>query len=308
MPDDRTIAVDWGTSSFRAYLLGTAGEILDRRASPAGILHVGEGGFPATLKAETGAWLAAYPSAAVVMSGMIGSRQGWMEVPYQSCPCDLDALASGLKRLDWPEAEVWIVPGLIDRTTPGLPDVMRGEETQVFGALSELSGDSALICLPGTHSKWVTFSAGAITGFATYMTGEVYDLLQGHSILGRLMTPDAVTPDQWFAEGVACGAGNGDLLRLLFSARSRVLDGQMPESGARAYLSGLLIGREISAARAASEEAAEEVVLLGAPSLAKLYEAAAGQLGCAARLMSDEVVAQGLFQLADCRGGAAAAR
>lgn len=308
MSDDRVIAVDWGTSSFRAYLLGAEGEILDRRASPSGILRVGEGGFPATLKAEVGGWLADHPSTPVMMSGMIGSRQGWMEVPYQGCPCGLASLARGLQRLDWPEAEVWIVPGLIDRNTPGLPDVMRGEETQVFGALSALSGDSALICLPGTHSKWVTVSGGAIVGFATYMTGEVYDLLQKHSILGRLMTAEAVVADDGFAEGVARGAGDGALLRLLFSVRSRVLDGAMPEAAARAYLSGLLIGQEISAARAACAEAPGEVVFLGAPSLAELYMAAAAQLGYTARLMSDEVVAQGLFQLAEYRGGGAAAQ
>ena len=308
MADDPVIAVDWGTSSFRAYLLDPKGEILDRRASSAGILRVGEGGFPATLKAEIGAWLDAHPAAVVMMSGMIGSRQGWMEVPYRSCPCDRGSLAEGLKRLDWTEAEVWIAPGLIDRTSPGLPDVMRGEETQVFGALSELAGDSALVCLPGTHSKWATVKAGTITGFSTYMTGEVYDVLQGHSILGRLMTAETVNPDRWFAEGVSRGAEGGALLRLLFSVRSRVLDGELPARAARAYLSGLLIGQEVSAARAASGDEAGEVVLLGAPSLAKLYEAAVVQLGSAVRLISDEAVAKGLFQLAEYRGDGADGR
>ena len=292
------IAVDWGTSSFRAYRLGREGEILDRRSSGAGILRVAEGGFPAALQAEIGAWLEADATALVMMSGMIGSRQGWMEVAYRDCPCDLTGLTSGLQRLDWPGAEVWIVPGLIDRTTPGLPDVMRGEETQVFGALPEMPGESGLICLPGTHSKWVTVSGGTIAGFATYMTGEVYDLLQGHSILGRLMTAAPAGPDEWFAEGVARGASDTALLRLLFSARSRVLDGQMPDSAARGYLSGLLIGHEIAAALKAFGEKPAEVVLLGAPALAKLYEAAARQLDCPVRLVSDDVVAGGLFRLA----------
>lgn len=295
--DRRVIAVDWGTSSFRAYLLGAAGDILDRRASSAGILRVGQGGFAAALQAEVGTWQVACPTAVIMMSGMIGSRQGWMEVPYRACPCDLAGLAGGLRRLDWAGAEVWIVPGLMDETTPGLPDVMRGEETQIFGALAEIPGDGGLICLPGTHSKWVTVNAGTITGFATYMTGEVYDLLQGHSILGRLMTEAPVGPDEWFAQGVVRGGGEEALLRLLFSVRSRVLSGEMPESAARAYLSGLLIGHEVSAALRASVERPEEVILLGAPGLAKLYEAAARQLGCRVRLVSAEVVAKGLFQL-----------
>ena len=250
----RVIAVDWGTSSFRAYRLGPVGEISDRRTSDGGILHIAPGAFPEALRTEIGAWLNEDPTALVMMSGMIGSRQGWLEVPYRDCPCDLAGLVDGLKRVDWPEAEVWIVPGLIDRAVPGLPDVMRGEETQILGALEQLTADEALICLPGTHSKWVTARAGTIAGFATYMTGEVYDLLQRHSILGRLMTADAVEADRAFSEGVARGAGGEALLRLLFSVRSRVLCGEMPDSGARAYLSGLLIGREVSAAlRAAGE-------------------------------------------------------
>ena len=292
------IAIDWGTSSFRAYALAADGEVVERRDAAAGILQVEPGGFPAVLKAQIGDWMAERPGALVMMSGMIGSRQGWMEVPYCACPCDLAALAGGLRRLDWPDAEVWVAPGLIDESIAGLPDVMRGEETQVFGALSELPGDTATICLPGTHSKWVTLAQGRVESFATYMTGEVYDLLQAHSILGRLMTPAAVVPDAGFAAGVKQGASDQALLRLLFSVRSRVLNGEMPESAARAYLSGLLIGREIAAAVSASRDRPQELVLLGAPALARLYETAAQQLGFAVRLIGGDVVAKGLFHLA----------
>ncbi|WP_299616537.1 2-dehydro-3-deoxygalactonokinase [Pelagibius sp.] len=302
------IAVDWGTSSFRAYALGPAGEVQAQKSSPRGILRVEPGGFPAALHEEIGGWLADRPRALVMMSGMIGSRQGWREVPYRSCPCDLTGLAEGLTRIDWAEgsdsdAEVWIAPGLSDRMESASPDVMRGEEVQVFGALGELSGDSALVCLPGTHSKWATVGAGTVRGFATYMTGEVYDLLQAHSILGRLMTPDGVAADDWFAEGVRQGASDRALLHLLFSVRSRVLSGEMPQEGARAYLSGLLIGKEVAAAlRSADEDVADEgvaeVVLIGAAGLVGLYEAALAQQGRSVRVIGGDVVAQGLFQLA----------
>ncbi|NIA68839.1 2-dehydro-3-deoxygalactonokinase [Pelagibius litoralis] len=292
------IAVDWGTSSFRAYALGPAGEVRERRETPRGILRVEKGGFPQALSEEIGDWLAARPASLVVMSGMIGSRQGWQEVPYCACPCDLAGLAAGFVRLDWPEAEVWIAPGLSDETETGLPDVMRGEEVQIFGALADLPGGNALVCLPGTHSKWVTVSEGTIVHFATYMTGEVYDLLQAHSILGRLMTDEAVASDDWFGEGVVRGASDGALLHMLFSVRSRVLSGNMPEAGARAYLSGMLIGHEIAAALRAAKDRPDEVALLGAPALARLYEEALGRLGCAQRRIGSDVAASGLFQLA----------
>ncbi len=299
------IAVDWGTSSFRAYALGPEGEVEERRESPRGILRLEAGDYAEALSAEIGDWLQARSGALVIMSGMIGSRQGWMEVPYCPCPCDLAGLAAKLERLDWPEAEVWIAPGLSDRSIAGLPDVMRGEEVQVFGALAELPEGSGLVCLPGTHSKWVTLEAGAITGFATYMTGEVYDVLQAHSILGRLMTDDTVGPDDWFLQGVGQGAADTALLRLLFSVRSRVLSAEMPESAARAYLSGLLIGHEVAAALRA-HDGAGDVILLGAPKLAKLYETALSSLGCDAKLIGADAVAQGLFQLAQRLPGKAA--
>lgn len=288
------IAVDWGTSSFRAYRLDAAGEILERRESPGGILRVRGGDFAAALLAEVGDWLKQAPEALVVMSGMIGSRQGWREVPYVDCPAGLADIAGGLERVDWGEGEAWIVPGLLDESRARQPDVMRGEETQVLGALPQLPQDRGLVCLPGTHSKWVHVEDGAIRGFATYMTGEVYDLLQGHSILGRLMTKGAVTPDRWFLEGVAL-AQDGGLLNRLFSARSRVLAGDLPEAAVRSYLSGLLIGDELASAM---DEGTGEVYLLGAPALGTLYEAALSKLERRAVTLEADAVAAGLFGLA----------
>lgn len=290
------IAVDWGTSSFRAYRLDEQGGIVERHESAGGILRVRGGDFAAALEVEIGPWLAARPGALVVMSGMIGSRQGWREVPYVACPAEPAEIAAGVERLDWGEgdAEAWIVPGLLDESRPGQPDVMRGEETQVLGALAALPGQSGLVCLPGTHSKWVRVENGALQSFATYMTGEVFDLLQGHSILSRLMTKGAVNADRWFLEGVMSGR-QGGLLSRLFSARSRALTGDLPDAEVRSYLSGLLIGDELATA---VPEAPTEIHLLGAPALTALYEAALGKLGHKVARLDPDAVAAGLFTLA----------
>ncbi|MGD1879891.1 MAG: 2-dehydro-3-deoxygalactonokinase [Kiloniellaceae bacterium] len=288
------IAVDWGTSSFRAYLLDPQGGIVDRRESHGGILRVRGGDFAAALLVEIEDWLKQQPDALVIMSGMIGSRQGWREVPYVLCPATPDELAEGLERVDWGEGEAWIVPGLLDESRPGQPDVMRGEETQVLGAQGALPKGGGLVCLPGTHSKWVRVEGGAIQGFATYMTGEVYDLLQGHSILSRLMTKGAVAVDRWFLEGVMLGQAGG-LLNRLFSARSRALTGDLPEDEVRSYLSGLLIGDELAAA---VPDEAVEVHLIGAPALSALYEAALQKLGHSVVQLDGDAVAAGLFDLA----------
>ena len=288
------IAVDWGTSSFRAYRVDGGGTIAERRESPGGILRVRGGDFAAALEAEIGPWLRAEPDALVVMSGMIGSRQGWRELPYVSCPATPAEVAEGLERIDWGEGEAWIVPGLLDDSRPGQPDVMRGEETQVFGAMASLPQGGGLVCLPGTHSKWVTVKDGAIEGFGTYMTGEVFDLLQGHSILSRLMTKGAVTASRWFLEGVEQGR-QGGLLNRLFSARSRALIGDLPEAEVRSYLSGLLIGDELAAA---VPEQSIQVHLIGAAPLAGLYEAALAALGHSVVALEADAVALGLFDLA----------
>jgi 2-dehydro-3-deoxygalactonokinase len=288
------IAVDWGSSSFRAYLLDAEGGIAERHESPGGILRVRGGDFAAALEAEIGSWFAAQPDALVVMSGMIGSRQGWREVPYVACPAEPEEIAAGLERIDWGAGEAWIVPGLLDESRAGQPDVMRGEETQVLGALAALPAGGGLVCLPGTHSKWVRVEGGVLQGFATYMTGEVFDLLQGHSILSRLMTKGAVQVDRWFLEGVAVGQ-EGGLLNRLFSARSRALTGDLPEDEVRSYLSGLLIGDELASAVPAEPT---EVHLLGAPTLAALYEAALEKLGHRVVRLDADAVAAGLYSLA----------
>lgn len=273
------IAIDWGTTSFRAYRLDWQGAIADARSAPMGILSVAPGDFPGVLEAQIGDWLGDAP---IVMSGMVGSRQGWMEAPYVPCPAGLDEIASGLREA---REGVWIVPGVSCLDESGVPDVMRGEETQVLGA-----GRDGLFCLPGTHSKWVEVRNGRIERFSTYMTGEVYALLKQHSLLGRMME-EGRHDERAFGEGLARSAEPGGLLHHLFGVRTRGLMGELGAAGSASYLSGILIGHEMRASRAS------QLLLIGEPALAARYQQAATTLGIQTELLEPTCGTRALFRL-----------
>jgi len=286
------IAVDWGTSSLRVYLLDSRGTILDQLASASGILSVEGGRFAGALEAVAGDWLGAGETQ-IVMSGMIGSRQGWLEVPYAACPAGLDEIAAGMRKVAWNRAEVWIAPGITCRDEAGVPDVIRGEETQILGSLDRLGAGRHTICLPGTHSKWVEVENGRITRFSTHMTGETFAVFKAHSLLGRMMK-DGVTDQDAFADGVRRSADAGGLLHHLFGVRSRGLFGELPDTASASYLSGLLIGHEIHAARSA----ARIVHLLCTPQLAEIYRQALDAVGMQSSTLDSNAVTKGLFALA----------
>ncbi len=286
------IAIDWGTSGFRAYRLDRTGAVVARREAAAGILAVADQDFAGALDRQIGDW-AAEVSGAIVMSGMIGSRQGWREVPYAACPAGAEALAAGLATVAWRGRDVHIVPGLSHRGADGVPDVMRGEETQSLGAQAALGPGRHRVCLPGTHSKWAEIVDGRITAFATHMTGEAYAALRQHTILGRLMTEGEAEDADAFDAGLARAAAAGGLLHHLFGTRSLGLFGQIPASGLAAYLSGLLIGHEVIAA-----EATGTVHVLGAPRLAALYGRALERRGVVVRPIDPDAVVHGLWHLA----------
>ncbi len=286
---DRILAIDWGTTSLRAWLADGEGRILRRAASAEGILAVGEGGFPAALGRLVGDW----PKAPAFAAGMIGSRQGWIEAPYASCPAGVDDLARGLARVEAPGVgSLAIVPGVSRLDAEGVPDVMRGEESQVLGARRD-----GVFVLPGTHSKWVEVSGGRIVWFATFMTGEVFAVLSQHSILGRLMS-GAGEDEAAFALGLERGGGSGaGLLHALFSARTLGLFGKLPETGLRSYLSGLLIGAELSGA--AQFVRGRTVGVIGAPALAARYVEALARAGWQADALGEETVVAGLRRIAE---------
>ena len=186
MTRPRLLALDWGTSVLRAYLLGDDGAVLEERRKPWGIMRLPEGGFVGALQGIAGDWRAAAPGLSTIACGMVGSVQGLCEAPYARCPAGGEALASALLAVDvvagW---RMHIVPGV--RRDGERPDVMRGEETQVMGVLARAPqfASRATLVMPGTHSKWVQVQEGRIVDFQTYMTGELFAVLSEHSILGR---------------------------------------------------------------------------------------------------------------------------
>jgi 2-dehydro-3-deoxygalactonokinase len=285
------IAVDWGTSSFRAYLLGPDGKVREKREAPLGILQLEGAHFSGALESQVGDWEAAGEST-ILLSGMIGSRQGWSEAPYVECPAGAADLARRLHPVEWRGKTLWIVPGLVDRSG-GVPDVMRGEETQLLGVLPALGAGSHTICLPGTHSKWVRVEDGRIVGFRTHMTGEVFAVLRQHSILGRLMS-EGRDDEAAFDAGVDRAKDAGGLLHHLFGTRTRGLFDDLPSTSLASYLSGLLIGHELSAEGAG----AATVNVLGAPHLARRYVQALARRGQRAVTLDPDAAVAGLFHIA----------
>ncbi|HME21555.1 MAG TPA: 2-dehydro-3-deoxygalactonokinase [Acetobacteraceae bacterium] len=284
------IGVDWGTTSFRAFRIARDGTIRDRRTALRGLLNVPDNRFADTLREEVGPWLAAGEDH-VLLSGMIGSRQGWTEAPYLACPAGAQEVAAALVAIEFDWGQVKLVPGLSAADDAGVAEVMRGEETQVFGVLGAIGG-SGLACLPGTHSKWVRVEGGRIIGFTTHMTGEAFGALRGHTILGRMMR-EGPTDGVPFDAGVRRSDDPGGLLHHIFGARSQVLAaGQLTETDAAAYLSGILIGHEVRAALA--ERAGEVVHVIGAPELTMLYARAISAHGGYPERHDGEAAARGL--------------
>lgn len=291
------VAVDWGTSSLRAALLGSGGEVLEERAFPRGILTVEPGGFASLFEALFGDWMRVDGSLCLI-SGMAGSRQGWLEAPY--CPCPTGFAELG-RRLAWIEpGRIAIVPGLsVDKD--GVPDVMRGEETQVFGALQLLGLADARLVLPGTHSKWVTVTEHRVTDFSTWMTGEFYALLRQHSILARTLPNNAndsdPAPDAGaFGQGVAHALHGQGLLHTAFSTRTLSLFNRMATDALPSYLSGLVIGEEL---KSQTLQCGDAVVVMGAEALTARYEQALAQLGVSVQRVGAGATWRGLRAIAD---------
>lgn len=282
------IAVDWGTSNFRAFQLDTDGTILARRSSSRGILQVEAGQFAEALRAEVGEWLAQGEDS-ILLCGMIGSRQGWVEAKYLPCPVGISDLANSVTQVSFAGAEARLIPGVAGRDIDGIPEVMRGEETQATSLL-ESGTDDRLVCFPGTHSKWIHLSDGKIADFITCMTGEIYAAIRKHTILGRTMTADIAIDNAAFLRGVARSANSGGLLHHLFGVRTLTLMDQLKETAAASYLSGLLMGHEVRAAM----PNAGPVHLVGAAPLCSLYAQTIQACGGSATVEDEDAAARGL--------------
>ena len=284
------IAVDWGTSSLRGARLDEAGRVLEEKSAPLGILNVPNGDFAGVFTSLFSDWMKPAGSVCLI-SGMAGSRQGWVEAPYVACPAGPEELE---RHLHWIEpGRIALVPGLSVEQGE-VPDVMRGEEVQIFGALRLAGVTEGLFVLPGTHSKWATVRDGQVTGFRTYMTGEVYGLLGQHSILARTLDAEAPLDEAMFRRGVTrAGEGEG-LLHNAFGVRALALFDRLSPAQSASYLSGVLIGEEL---RAQQLPAGRPVVVIGAPALTARYALALGHKGVTVRSFGAEATWAGLRAL-----------
>ena len=296
MQDIALLAIDWGTSTTRAYAMDRQGRVSNARSAPLGVQRVAQGEFAQALKALYGDDLP--EGVPVIACGMIGSRQGWVEAPYCTCPADFGAVAAALTPV--PGTALAIVPGLICRNDDGIADVMRGEETQILGALAEDAPARQVLLLPGTHSKWAIVGPAGIEAFSTFMTGELYALLVEHSILGRLAAPGA--DDDAFERGVRHSLRNdAAITHDLFSARTLALTGELAPSSVGDYLSGLLLGVEIAAARLWLDRmrlATTRLTLVGAQTLVRKYRTALAIAGIDADMGAEDAAARGLWRIA----------
>jgi 2-dehydro-3-deoxygalactonokinase len=317
------IALDWGTTSLRAYKLAADGVVLEQRALSSGIMQLPKtprlingrecaDGFELAFDEACGDWLDAQPELPVIACGMVGSAQGWREAAYRDTPANVADLGSSLQTIRSLRGTlVHIVPGVIQRSR--LPNVMRGEETQVLGVLQKLSpeaGSDLLIGLPGSHSKWVEVADGCITRFDTFMTGEVFAVLSEYSILGRTQQQSATFDAQAFDRGVQVALttdGELGVLSTLFSARTLGLTGELSPTAQADYLSGLMIGHELAALATVQRQRRNSVhlpsiILIGNSQLCARYSRALDACGFAKVTLAEQATERGLWQLALAAG------
>ena len=268
------LAVDWGTTNRRTYVMDDGGRVLATQRDDHGVKSVAQGGYPA----ELAALRHQFGHLPAIAAGMVGSSLGWQDAGYVGAPAELTTLAGALTRIEG--ADFAIVPG-VSLAEGHRADVMRGEEVQVLGAnLAGLAPRTAIYCQPGTHTKWITVEDGRLTDFTTMMTGEIFALLRDHSILAEMMR-GAVADGPLFREGLLRATSAQSILSELFGVRAAVLLGRLSRDDAAAMLSGLLIGSDVVARQIADET----IYILADPALGSLYAAAVETLGGHATLI-----------------------
>jgi 2-dehydro-3-deoxygalactonokinase len=291
------VAVDWGTSNLRAWGIGGDGSIVFERASPKGMGKLAREEFSPTLAEIVGESVQDRDtSLQVLICGMAGAKQGWMEAPYLEAPTDLVGLLDGAVQPPMPDPSmtVSILPGVCQKA--GDDNVMRGEETQLLGLAALNPGFNGLVCLPGTHSKWAQLSGTRVEHFSTAMTGELFEVLRSHSVLRHSLAGELDGAER--ADGFSAGAADGlerpeHLLGMLFRVRAgSLLSGRSP-AWCAGYLSGLLIGTEIGGNRNLIADA--PIPLIGSPGLCALYEKVLGMIGAKGAVQdATEIVLAGL--------------
>ena len=289
-------AVDWGTSSFRLWLMDRAGDVLAESRGEEGMMAAARIGFPTVLQSHLDAAGAA-DRLPVVICGMAGSRQGWVEAGYIDTPADLMSILQGAVPVPGQSRDIRILPGIAQRD-PRAPDVMRGEETQLLGALG--ADAEALVCMPGTHSKWASLRGGTVERFATFMTGELFSAISRETILSlAVANADETVDTEAFKSAVVAAFETPALAaHLLFRVRSgQLLYGGTPAS-ARESISGTLIGLELAAGLAGNQSRLS-VILVASGRLQELYRLAFDTLSVAVQSIdSDDAVRRGLAKAA----------
>jgi 2-dehydro-3-deoxygalactonokinase len=300
------ILADWGTTNLRGWAIGPSGEVVDERSGGSGLLAVIDLRFAEAFAKFCSGWLDERRRIPAILSGMVGSKLGWKEAPYLPAPAMLSCLAHNLFFVgDIPGASVWIVPG-IRLDDPAQPEVMRGEEAQIMGALRTLGREAGVFLLPGTHAKWAIVEGGRLTRFRTYMTGELYGLLKASGTISQLVEGEASHPEA-FRRGVERSRSRdaASLLHSLFSVRTLGLLGGLQRRELASYLSGLLIGTEITDGAAWLEAAGKScsVIAIGSREMIEAYETASGLCGLElAGLQSAAVLPAALLSIARSAG------
>jgi 2-dehydro-3-deoxygalactonokinase len=296
------LGIDWGTTSLRGARLGADGAVLEQRSVDRGAARLRPAEFEAVFDEHFGDWMAPADTLCLI-GGMAGSKQGWVEAPYCACPARIEDLC---RKLTWiGSRRIAILPGL-SCNQAGIPDVMRGEESQIFGALHLLGRADALLVLPGTHSKWVQVRARRVESFSTLMTGEFYALLRRHSLLARSMPPDGTELDApAFDQGVALALSSRSLMQTAFSVRTLSLFGRIGTEALSSYLSGLVIGEELRSQlnHGLGLDRGAEVLVVGAEALTQRYERALSQQGIGVKTLGAAAGWRGLWLVAQALHG-----
>ncbi len=302
----RLIAIDWGSTRFRSWLLDPKGTEIDSIDEEFGILNINDKQYIKVFEQLLGSWIKEYKAIPIIASGMIGSRQGWIEAPYLECPSGTEHLARNLAYLKIKSniinetLSMAIVPG-IKLFQNGVPDVMRGEETQVSGLVWNKI-KFGLCIFPGTHSKWVILNEGLIENFTTFMTGEIFSLIANRSIINKSMVGTSFKKDEFELGCKQSFNSSYGFLKEVFSARTMELFEKIEPRGIHSYLSGLILGNEIKNGiniyHKNCNKNDEKIILNGKNSLCNLYKIAFEIAGIKVKLEKKNLVAQGLFQIA----------
>ena len=293
------VAVDWGTSSFRLWLVDRAGNILGERRSPEGMMVAGKLGFATVLQSHLEA-VGAAPELPIVVCGMAGARGGWVEAGYVDTPAPLASILKHAVTVPGQDRDIRILPGIAQRDRK-TPDVMRGEETQLLGALGMDAADDAVVCMPGTHSKWVRANGGTVERFATFMTGELFDAVSRQTILSHAVAGagEAEDIDAFRSAVMAAFETPSFAANLLFQVRSgQLLYGGTPAS-AREKISGTLIGLELSAGLGGGASR-KGITLVASGRLQRLYQLAFDTVSVPVRSIgAEDAVRRGLSMAAE---------